>query len=294
MSGNRLDGKALAARCTQSLAKEVEDLGREGIFPSLAVIQVGEDPASTVYVGNKEKACQKAGIRSQIHRLPADTSMDALLERIEALNRDDAVHGILVQLPLPAGLDAQRVILAIDPAKDVDGFHPVNVGALWSGLAGEDALLPCTPAGMMAMLEDAGVDVAGRHCVVVGRSNIVGKPMAALLLAAHATVSICHSRTRDLASITRQGEVVVAAAGVPRLLGAEHIQPGATVLDVGIHRLPDGSLCGDVDTQAVEGKAQWISPVPGGVGPMTIAMLLRNCVRAARRQAGNKAKGSSL
>ncbi|MDM7456515.1 MAG: bifunctional methylenetetrahydrofolate dehydrogenase/methenyltetrahydrofolate cyclohydrolase FolD, partial [Tepidimonas sp.] len=252
--------------------------------PGLAVILVGDDPASQVYVRNKVKACGEAGLHSVLETYPANLTEPELLARIAALNTDPAIHGILVQLPLPAHLNAQRVIEAIAPEKDVDGFHIANAGAL---LVGQPAFRPCTPYGCMKMLEHIGrTDLRGQHAVVVGRSNIVGKPMALLLLQAGATVTICHSGTADLAHHTRQADILVAAVGKPRMIGADMVKPGAVVLDVGINRLPDGKLCGDVDFDAVREVAGWITPVPGGVGPMTIAMLLLNTVEAAERAAG--------
>ncbi|MFN0163119.1 MAG: bifunctional 5,10-methylenetetrahydrofolate dehydrogenase/5,10-methenyltetrahydrofolate cyclohydrolase, partial [Burkholderiales bacterium] len=239
------------------------------------------NPASRVYVRNKIKACEAAGIVSTLVELPGDTDEASLLARVAALNADQAVHGILVQLPLPAHIDAGRVIEAIDPAKDVDGFHLASAGALMTGLPG---FVPCTPAGVMAMLQDAQIPLTGTRAVIIGRSNIVGKPLAMLLLAADATVTICHSRTRDLAAITREADILVAAIGRANFVTADMVKAGACVIDVGINRLPDGKLAGDVDFAAVAQKAGWITPVPGGVGPMTIAMLLANTLKAARTQ----------
>ncbi len=281
MTAQLIDGVALARHWRQRVAERAAALAARGHRPGLAVILVGDDPASQVYVRNKVKACGEAGIHSVLETYPASLTEDELLARIAALNADPAIHGILVQLPLPAHLNAQRVIEAIAPEKDVDGFHVANAGAL---LVGQPAFRPCTPYGCMKMLEHIGrTDLRGQHAVVVGRSNIVGKPMALLLLQAGATVTICHSGTADLAHHTRQADVLVAAVGKPRMIGADMVKPGAVVLDVGINRLPDGKLCGDVDFDAVREVAGWITPVPGGVGPMTIAMLLLNTVEAAER-----------
>lgn len=282
MSATILDGKAVAAAVRQQVAAQVTQLTETlGFPPGLAVIRVGDDPASKVYVTNKRKAAAQVGVRSWEYALPADTSRDELLELIQRLNRDTEVHGILVQLPLPSHLDEAEMVAAVAPQKDVDGFHPLNVGRLWEGMPG---LVPCTPAGIMELIRRAGIDPAGRQAVVIGRSNIVGKPVAALLLAAHATVTICHSRTQDLARVCREGDIVVAAVGRPHLVQAHWVKPGAVVIDVGINRLPDGRLTGDVDFDAVREVAGHITPVPGGVGPMTIAMLLANTVKAARLQ----------
>ncbi|TSE38349.1 Bifunctional protein FolD protein [Tepidimonas fonticaldi] len=282
MTAQLIDGVALARHWRQRVAERAAALAARGHRPGLAVILVGDDPASQVYVRNKVKACGEAGIHSVLETYPASLTEDELLARIAALNADPAIHGILVQLPLPAHLNAQRVIEAIAPEKDVDGFHVANAGAL---LVGQPAFRPCTPYGCMKMLEHIGrTDLRGQHAVVVGRSNIVGKPMALLLLQAGATVTICHSGTADLAHHTRQADVLVAAVGKPRMIGADMVKPGAVVLDVGINRLPDGKLCGDVDFDAVREVAGWITPVPGGVGPMTIAMLLLNTIEAVDKQ----------
>ena len=251
-----------------------------GVRPGLAVLQVGNHPASKIYVRNKMKACSEAGIYSQHFELPADAGESTLLEHIRALNRDGRIHGILVQLPLPAGLSSERVVDALTPAKDVDGFHPTNMGLL---AAGSPRFVPCTPLGVMKLIEHEGIGVQGRHAVVVGRSNIVGKPMALLLLQKGATVTICNSRTPDLAAMTGQADVLVVAAGRPRLITAGMVKPGAAVIDIGITRLADGKLSGDVDFQSMLGTASCITPVPGGVGPMTIAMLLENTVMSAER-----------
>jgi len=271
-----MDGKALAERIRSELKHEVAELGHLG----LATILVGDDAASEIYIRRKHEAANEVGIRSNDIRLPADTSQDELLEQVERLNADPSVHGILVQLPLPDGLDEAAVIRAIDPAKDVDGLHPLNAGLLYLG---RPALVPATPVGIMALLAAYDIELAGARAVVVGRSDIVGKPVSLLLMQANATVTICHSRTRELASVCARADVLVAAVGVPRLLGADAVKPGAAVIDVGMNRLPEG-LCGDVDFDAVRAVAGLLTPVPGGVGPMTIAMLLRNTVTAAKLQ----------
>jgi methylenetetrahydrofolate dehydrogenase (NADP+)/methenyltetrahydrofolate cyclohydrolase len=252
-----------------------------GVTPCIAVVLVGDDPASHTYVRSKLRTADTLGIASRDAVLPAATSEEELLDLIGRLNADPAVHGILVQLPLPSHVDTRRVLLAVDPRKDVDGFHPINVGTLVA--TGSTPLPPCTPAGCIALIERAGVDPAGREAVVVGRSNIVGKPVAMMLLARHATVTICHSRTRDLAAVCRRAEILVVAAGRARMIGADHVREGAVVIDVGTNRV-DGKLAGDVDFDAVAEKAAAITPVPGGVGPMTIAMLMSNTVRAAELQ----------
>jgi len=273
-----IDGKSLAAALRASLKSRIDALAARGVRPGLAAILAGDDPASRVYVRNKARACEDTGVRSEIHALPENVSERALLERIAQLNADRPVHGVLVQLPLPRHLDAHRVLDAVSPAKDVDGFHAVNLGALVQGRPG---FVPGTPAGVMRLIEHAGVDLAGRQAVIVGRSNIVGKPLALLLLQKDATVTICHSRTRDLAAVARQADVLIAAVGRPGLITASMVKPGACVIDVGINRLADGKLAGDVDFDAVREIAGSITPVPGGVGPMTIAMLIANTVRAA-------------
>jgi len=283
MSATLIDGKALAEAVRQRVAADVAGLRARGITPGLAVVLVGDDPASQVYVRNKIATCEKLGMASFHHFLPASTTEAALLALIAELNADSRVHGILVQLPLPPHIEDANVIAAIAAAKDVDGFHPSNVGAL---TIGHPRFVPCTPAGCMEMLSSLGLaDLRGRHAVVVGRSNIVGKPMALLLLHAHATVTICHSGTADLASHTRRADVLVAAVGRPRFITADMVKPGAIVLDVGINRLPaeqGGGLAGDVDFERVRAVAGFLTPVPGGVGPMTIAMLMRNTCEAAK------------
>jgi methylenetetrahydrofolate dehydrogenase (NADP+) / methenyltetrahydrofolate cyclohydrolase len=274
-----IDGKAVAAAVRQRVREEVAALVDEGArAPGLATVLVGEDPASQIYVRNKHRACEEAGMRSLHHGLPADTSEEELLELVAGLGLDEEVDGILVQLPVPAGIDPDRVVAAIDPAKDVDGLTPTNAGLLAHGMPG---LVPCTPAGVMELLRHDGVELEGTEAVVVGRSKLVGVPVARLLLGANATVTVAHSRTRDLAAVCRRADVLVAAVGVPRLLGADAIKPGAVVIDVGMNRTED-ELCGDVDFEAAGEVAAAITPVPGGVGPMTIAMLLVNTLVAAR------------
>jgi methylenetetrahydrofolate dehydrogenase (NADP+) / methenyltetrahydrofolate cyclohydrolase len=276
-----IDGKAVAADVRSRVAAEVEELVAEhGVRPGLATVLVGDDPASHVYVRNKRRSSEEVGIASIHHELPADTSQDELSELISALNEDDAVSGILLQLPVPPQIDGDAMTSLIDPLKDVDGLTPLSAGRLLQGLEG---LVPCTPAGVMELLRVAGAELQGAEAVVVGRSKLVGKPVAALLLAANATVTQCHSKTRDLASVCRRADVLVAAAGVPEIVKADFVREGAIVIDVGIHRTEDG-LVGDVDFEAVKDKAAAITPVPGGVGPMTIAMLLSNTVKAARLQ----------
>ncbi len=283
MTARIIDGKAIAAGFRAEFAVRVARLQSHGMLPGLAVVIVGDDLASKVYVRNKALACESIGMHSEVHAMSADTSQSHLIGFVRRLNGDPGIHGILVQLPLPRGIDARAVIEAIVPEKDVDGFHYQNVGSL---VVGEAAFYPCTPLGVMKMLEHEGIAVEGSHAVVVGRSTIVGKPMALLLLNASATVTICHSKTRDLPAMTRQADILVAAVGRARMIGAEMVKPGAVVVDVGINRLPDGSLAGDVDFAAVAPVASYITPVPGGVGPMTIAMLLGNTVRSAERVAG--------
>lgn len=278
----RIDGKAAAARVRDEVRVAVaERVGRGLRAPGLATVLVGADPASHVYVRNKRKSAEEVGIHSFHHELPAETTTAALLALVQTLNRDPTVDGILVQLPLPEHVDEHAILVAIAPEKDVDGFHPENVAKLTMGLHG--GFVPCTPLGCLRLLDDEGVNLAGAWAVVVGRSNIVGKPMASLLLARHATVTIAHSKTRDLPAITRQADVLVAAVGRARMLGAAHVKPGAIVIDVGINKGDDGKLCGDVDTDAVMGIAAAVTPVPGGVGPMTIAMLLQNTLTSFDR-----------
>jgi methylenetetrahydrofolate dehydrogenase (NADP+)/methenyltetrahydrofolate cyclohydrolase len=278
-----IDGKAIAAEYRAELAVRVARLREGGVVPGLAVVIVGDDPASKVYVRNKSFACEAIGMRSLVHALPRDTSQAQLIAFVKRLNEDEEVHGILVQMPLPKPLDKHSVIEAIAPEKDVDGFHYENVGKL---VAGDPAFYPCTPWGVMKILEHEGIAVRGAHAVVVGRSNIVGKPMAMMLLNAGATVTVCHTQTRDLAEMTRQGDILVVATGRPAVVDGPMVKPGAVVIDVGVNRLPDGRLAGDVDFDTVVKVASAITPVPGGVGPMTIAMLLANTVRSAERVAG--------
>ncbi len=290
MTARIIDGKAIAAEFRAEFAVRVARLQSHGVRPGLAVVIVGDDPASKVYVRNKALACEAIGMHSEVHAMSADTSQSQLVAFVRSLNANEAIHGVLVQLPLPRGIDSRTVIEAIAPEKDVDGFHYQNVGSL---VVGEAAFYPCTPWGVMKMLEHEGIEIEGRHAVVVGRSTIVGKPMALLLLNASATVTICHSKTRDLAAMTRQADILVAAVGRARMIGAEMVKPGAVVIDVGINRLPDGKLAGDVDFAAVAPVASFITPVPGGVGPMTIAMLLGNTVRSAERAAGLGSAGET-
>ncbi|MBI4123633.1 MAG: bifunctional methylenetetrahydrofolate dehydrogenase/methenyltetrahydrofolate cyclohydrolase FolD [Betaproteobacteria bacterium] len=281
MAAQILDGKSLAALVRAGVKARVERLSQRGIRPGLGVILAGDDSASRVYVRNKQRACEETGVRSKLFEFDASVSETQLLQRLEALNSDPAIHGILVQLPLPRHIDAARVLEAVSPAKDIDGFHAANLGAL---LAGAPRFVPCTPAGVMRLLEHAGVPIAGRRAVVIGRSNIVGKPLALLLLQKDATVTICHSKSVNLGSITREAEILVAAAGRAKLVTADMVKPGACVIDVGVNRGADGKLAGDVDFDAVKAVAGWITPVPGGVGPMTIAMLLENCLQAAENE----------
>ncbi len=273
-----IDGKAISAAKKQEVAAKCAALREQGITPALAVVLVGEDPASKVYVRNKTKACEVCGIRGHQIDLPADTTQEELLALVDKLNRDDAIHGILVQLPLPKGLDETAILRAIDPRKDVDAFHPVNVGKI---MIGDYDFLPCTPAGCMDLIRSTGVEIAGKHAVVVGRSNIVGKPMAMLLLHANATVTICHSKTENLKEECQKADILVAAVGKRNVVTADMVKPGAIVIDVGMNRDENGKLCGDVDFEAVKEVAGHITPVPGGVGPMTIATLMENTARAA-------------
>ncbi len=282
MTAQLIDGNALSKTLRADVAQRAAALKARGVVPGLAVILVGDNPASQVYVRNKVKACEDNGLHSVLQRHDASLSEAALLARIDALNRDPSIHGILVQLPLPPHIDAQRVIEAISPAKDVDGFHVASAGALMTGLPG---FWPCTPHGCMKMLQSIGYNLRGKHAVVIGRSNIVGKPMALMLLQHHATVTICHSATRDLKAHTLQADVVVAAVGKRNVLTADMVKPGAVVIDVGMNRNDEGKLCGDVDFERVRDVAGWITPVPGGVGPMTITMLLVNTLEAAERAA---------
>lgn len=305
VEGKKLDGARIAAEIRDEVAAEVEALGRDGITPRLDAVLVGEDPASKVYVGSKAKTLNSLGMTSRTHELPVETRQEELESLVDRLNADPEVDGILVQLPLPDEIDTAAILSRVNPAKDADGFHPENVGLL---LQGRPRMVPCTPLGIMEMLRREGVEIAGRRAVVVGRSDIVGKPMAVLLLHAHATVTVCHSRTRDLAAITREADILIAAAGVRSLIGPDHVADGAVVIDVGMHRVTDREtverlfpgndrkivafdkrgavLAGDVDYTRVEPKASRITPVPGGVGPLTIAMLMANTVRAAKLRRG--------
>lgn len=278
-----IDGKAISAVIRQELAEKTKQFKKEnGFAPGLAVIIVGEDPASKVYVRNKHRACEEIGFASFGYELPADTTEDELIGLVKKLNADERVHGILVQLPLPKHLDEEKVLLTIDPRKDVDAFHPYNVGKI---MIGNYDFLPCTPAGVMELLKRSGISAEGKECVVVGRSNIVGKPQAMLLLQANGTVTVCHSRTKNLKEVCCRADILVAAIGKPEFFDASYIKEGAVVIDVGMNRRPaDGKLCGDVDYASVEPHASYITPVPGGVGPMTIAMLMQNTFTAAVNQ----------
>jgi methylenetetrahydrofolate dehydrogenase (NADP+)/methenyltetrahydrofolate cyclohydrolase len=305
VEGKKLDGARIAAEIRDEVAAEVEALGRDGIIPRLDAVLVGEDPASKLYVGSKAKTLNSLGMTSRTHELPEETRQEELESLVDRLNADPEVDGILVQLPLPDEIDTASILSRVNPAKDADGFHPENVGLL---LQGRPRMVPCTPLGIMEMLRREGLEIAGRRAVVVGRSDIVGKPMAVLLLHAHATVTVCHSRTGDLAAITREADILIAAAGVRSLIGPDHVADGAVVIDVGMHRVTDREtverlfpgnerkiaafdkrgavLAGDVDFTRVEPKAGRITPVPGGVGPLTIAMLMANTVRAAKLRRG--------
>ena len=276
-----IDGKAIAAQIKEELKEQVTALKEQGREVSLAVIQVGEDKASSVYVNNKKKACEYIGIRSLSYHLPEEVSEEELLKLINTLNQDDAVNGILVQLPVPKHIDEDRVIKAIDPKKDVDGFHPQSVGALSIGQPG---FVSCTPAGIIELLKRSNVEITGKECVVVGRSNIVGKPMALLLLRENGTVTVCHSRTADLRAVTKRADILVVAIGKPQFIDETYVKEGAVVIDVGIHRDENNKLCGDVNFDRVKDVAEKITPVPGGVGPMTICMLMHNVVKAEEMQ----------
>lgn len=278
-----IDGKMISQSLKDKVKAEVETLKGEGIYPCLAVIIVGDDPASRVYVNNKKKACEYTGIKSLEYALPASTTQQELLKLIEKLNNDDEVNGILCQLPLPETIDEKNVINSINPEKDVDAFHPFNVGHI---MIGDQTFLPCTPAGVIEMLDSCNIELTGKNCVVIGRSNIVGKPMAMLLLQRNATVTICHSKTENIADITRRADLIVTAVGKVGFLTADMVKDGAVVIDVSINRNSDGKLCGDADYENVEKKASYITPVPGGVGPMTISVLMKNTVNAAKKQNG--------
>ncbi len=281
MAAQIIDGKSLALKLREGIAQEVSLLEKATeIRPGLAAVLVGDDPASAVYVRNKKIACEKAGLYPEEHLLPASTTQETLLALIEQLNADPKIHGILVQLPLPDHIESKAILQAVSPEKDADGFHPVNVGRL---VEGDPVFVPCTPKGVIHMIDSTGLDISGKQAVVIGRSNIVGKPVAMLLLHRHATVTICHSRTKDLPSVVREADIVIAAIGKPFFVTADMVKEGAVVIDVGINRLDTGKLAGDVDFDRVKERAGWITPVPGGVGPMTIAMLLQNTLESAKR-----------
>lgn len=276
-----IDGKAVSAKVKAQVAQETEELKAKGICPGLAVVIVGDDPASRIYVNNKKKACAAAGIYSEEHALPGDTTQEELLDLIDTLNKRGEIHGILVQSPLPKGLDEAAVVEKIDPKKDVDAFHAYNVGKI---MQGKYTFLPCTPAGVIELIKSTGVDICGKRCVVIGRSDIVGKPMAMLLLHENGTVTVCHSRTKNLGEICKSADILVSAVGKAHFVTGDMVKPGAVVIDVGMNRDENGKLCGDVEFSEAEPVAGYITPVPGGVGPMTIAMLLKNTLTAARLQ----------
>ncbi|PIC84819.1 bifunctional methylenetetrahydrofolate dehydrogenase/methenyltetrahydrofolate cyclohydrolase FolD [Sporosarcina sp. P1] len=281
MSSKKIDGKAIGREIRNELKEEVASLVAQGVQPGLAVILVGENPASETYVKNKEKSSKEAGMKSVLTKLPETVSEEDLLAEVEKLNEDDTIDGILVQLPLPKHIDENKVIRAISPEKDVDGFHPMNVGKM---LIGQETFLPCTPYGIMQLLERSNVDIAGKHAVIIGRSNIVGKPMGQLLLQKDATVTYCHSRTKDLKKFTQQADILIVAIGIAKFITGDYIKEGAVVIDVGMNRDENGKLCGDVDYESAEKQASAITPVPGGVGPMTITMLLKNTVESAEKK----------
>ena len=276
-----IDGKKISIEIKDEVKKEVETLLEKGITPCLAVILVGENPASQVYVRNKKKACEYVGIKSLSYELSSDTTEDELLKLIDGLNKNPEVNGILVQLPLPGHIDEEKILLAVSPEKDVDGFHPYNVGLLSIGNA---VLKACTPAGCIELIKRSGIEIIGKKCVVIGRSNIVGKPVSMLLLAENGTVSVCHSKTRDINEEIKNADIVIAAVGKPKFVKGDMISDGAVIIDVGINRMENGKLCGDVDFDECEKKASFITPDPGGVGPMTIAMLMKNCLSACKSQ----------
>ncbi len=278
---NIINGKEISAAIRAEIAEQTKEMTSRGITPGLAVVIVGEDPASKVYVRNKKRACEEVGFYSEEYALPEETTQEELLALVDRLNKDEKIHGILVQLPLPKHLDSELIIANIDPKKDVDAFHSFNVGRI---MIGDYDFLPCTPAGVMELLSRSGIEVSGKECVVVGRSNIVGKPQAMLLLHANGTVTICHSRTKDLASVCRRADILVVAIGKADFITGDMVKPGAVVIDVGMNRREDGKLTGDVDFATVEPVASYITPVPGGVGPMTITMLLKNTLKAAQLQ----------
>lgn len=280
MTAELIDGKAVSLKIKEQVKQRVEKLKENGITPGLSVVLVGDDPASQTYVKNKKKTCEALGMRSDLHVYPSSLTEAQLLQKIDELNNDPEIHGILVQLPLPSHIDEFKIITAIEPAKDVDGFHPISVGNM---MIGKEAFLPCTPHGVMELLAHYGIDPAGKHAVVIGRSNIVGKPVGQLLLQKDATVTYCHSKTADLQAMTKQADILIAAIGRAKFIGAEHIKEGAVVIDVGMNRDEAGKLCGDVDFEAVSPHAGFITPVPGGVGPMTIAMLMENTLQSAEK-----------
>lgn len=275
-----IDGKQIAAEIKEQIKGEVRKLSEAGGPPGLAAVLVGDNPASVIYVRNKRKACEAVGIYSEEHKLPGTIAQETLIQLIDRLNQDSKIHGILIQLPLPSHIDADRVLYAVNPGKDVDGLHPNNIGRLTMGAP---VFVPCTPGGVMAMLDYHKIKIEGSRAVIIGRSNLVGRPVSLLLMHRNATITVCHSRTRDIDAICREGDIVVAAVGKPRFVTGGMIKPGAAVIDVGINRLEDGTLAGDVDFPEVSKKAGWITPVPGGVGPMTIAMLLKNTLESAKR-----------
>ncbi|MGG1612459.1 bifunctional methylenetetrahydrofolate dehydrogenase/methenyltetrahydrofolate cyclohydrolase FolD [Paenibacillus sp. FSL K6-2441] len=283
MTAPIINGKQISEDIRKDLRAEVEQLAKQGFTPGLAVVLVGEDPASQVYVRNKEKACHELGYYSEVHHLPAETPQEDLLALVDKLNHQANIHGILVQLPLPKHIDEKAVIDAISPEKDVDGFHPMNVGNL---MIGDDSLLPCTPAGVIELIKRTGVEIAGKHAVVIGRSNIVGKPVSLLLQRENATVTMCHSRTANMKELTRLADILVVAIGRANFVDASYVKPGAVVIDVGMNRLVNGKLAGDVDFESVKEISGPITPVPGGVGPMTITMLMQNTLIAAKRLQG--------
>ena len=274
-----IDGKALAQKIKENISEEVSEMKNKGIIPGLAVILVGDDPASKVYVNNKKKACAQVGIYSEEYLLPADTDEKTLLDLIAKLNADDRINGVLLQAPIPPHLDYRKISETISPMKDVDAFHPYNVGKI---MIGDFDFVPCTPAGVVELIKSTGTTIEGKNCVVIGRSNIVGKPQAMLLLKENGTVTVCHSKTKDIASVTRNADILVVAVGKAGFVTGDMIKPGAVVIDVGMNRNSEGKLCGDVDFASAESVASWITPVPGGVGPMTVTMLLKNTVKAAK------------
>ncbi|MGG1876841.1 bifunctional methylenetetrahydrofolate dehydrogenase/methenyltetrahydrofolate cyclohydrolase FolD [Paenibacillus cisolokensis] len=278
-----ISGKQVSQEIREGIALEVQELSKQGVRPGLAVILVGDDPASHVYVRNKEKACHDLGFYSEVHRLPADSTQETVLALVDKLNKQTSIHGILVQLPLPKHIHEKSVIDAIAVEKDVDGFHPVNVGNL---VIGDDSLLPCTPAGVIELIKRTGIEISGKHAVVIGRSNIVGKPVSLLLQRENATVTMCHSRTANMAELTRQADILVVAVGRANMIDASYVKPGAVVIDVGMNRLENGKLAGDVDFESVKEVSGPITPVPGGVGPMTITMLMQNTLIAAKKLNG--------